>query len=520
MTAVNRSTRILKNVGSNWTGSAANAVVVFFLTPFVLHELGQGRYGIWVLTSSVIGYYGMLDLGFRAGVNQYLTRTLALRDYERASDVLSTAVGALSGLGAVMAVLSLAAAGLAPMLFQLPAGLEHEAFWCILIIGGTASVQCALSPFGGVFVATQRFDLANAIGICSRLLSALLVVTALVLGYGLVGVAGATAFVTVLDYLARAYVARRLVPDLTLSRSRIRLGPLRDIGSFGLWNFLISVTRYISLDVQPLLIAALMPVAAVGHYALATSMWYQINQLFTPVGQVLYPAAAELDIKGDRQTLKRLYRDGSRLMLLAVIPTVLIAFVWADDFYRLWIGPQYLSGDPFASVSLLLRILLIGTVLSYVSNVAGQILVAAGHIRRVALLQVGGAAVNLTIALVLVESVGLVGVALASLVAICLVDIVGIPLVLSKQMDIRAGEFLGAAWVRLAIVATVLSVLYVAIHALTWPEGWIGLIMQGIAAVVGAIVTVLSIGITSEERLRFLALPLRRVLAPRSLNRI
>ena len=48
----------------------------------MLHALGTARYGIWILTSSIIGYYGLLDLGFRAGVTQYLTRYLAVGDYQ------------------------------------------------------------------------------------------------------------------------------------------------------------------------------------------------------------------------------------------------------------------------------------------------------------------------------------------------------------------------------------------------------------------------------------------------------
>jgi len=79
-----RSSVILRNVASNWVGFALNAAVTLALTPFILRELGTARYGIWILTSSLIGYYGLLDLGFRAGVTQYLTRFMAVGDYVKA----------------------------------------------------------------------------------------------------------------------------------------------------------------------------------------------------------------------------------------------------------------------------------------------------------------------------------------------------------------------------------------------------------------------------------------------------
>ena len=78
-----RSQQILRNVLSNWTGFAVQVVVVFFLTPFLIESLGKEQYGVWVLATSVGGYYGLLGLGLQGGVNQYLTRYLATKDYSR-----------------------------------------------------------------------------------------------------------------------------------------------------------------------------------------------------------------------------------------------------------------------------------------------------------------------------------------------------------------------------------------------------------------------------------------------------
>ena len=58
------SAKIISNIRSNWVGYAVNAAVTMLLTPFVLRQLGEARYGVWILTMSIFGYYGLLDLGF------------------------------------------------------------------------------------------------------------------------------------------------------------------------------------------------------------------------------------------------------------------------------------------------------------------------------------------------------------------------------------------------------------------------------------------------------------------------
>ena len=126
-------------------------------------------------------------------------------------------------------------------------------------------------------------------------------------GYGLVGVSVATCGVSLIDFIIRWCVASRLVPQLKVSRRLASIERLREIGSFGAWAFLISVNAYVYQHLPNILIGALMPIAAVGHYALATGLTRQINSVLVPVGQVIYPAATELHAQGDKSRLERLY---------------------------------------------------------------------------------------------------------------------------------------------------------------------------------------------------------------------
>lgn len=508
---MSRSATILRNIASNWFGFAVNAAVTLVLTPFVLHELGVARYGVWILTSSIIGYYGLLDLGFRAGVTQYLTRYLATGDYERASECISTAVAVLSALGAVLVALSVGAAYIAPRLFDFPPSMDYEAFWCILIVGCTSALQFAFMPFTSVFVATQRFDLANLIGVATRLLTAGGIVIALKMGYGLIGVSLATCGVSLIDYVIRWRVASRLVSGLEVSRRSVKLDHLRDISSFGVWNFLISVNSYVYQYVPNILIALFMPIAAVGHYALATGLSRQINSVLSPVGQVIYPAAATLYVQGDLGRLERLYHDGSRLMMLVMIPAVLIATFWAEDFYRLWIGEQYLSEAPFYSVAFLFQILLISTATTYFSSIAGQILMGAGHVRMVATALICGSILNLVISLILIGPYGLAGVAVATVVASVVIDLIAMPLLLQRVLGLSAMSFLRWACVRPLAAGALQATLMVCIQLTGQPDDWSQLIVQGIAAGTATTAVVVGVGVTSLERQRYVVQPIRRL---------
>lgn len=545
---MSRSATILRNVASNFGGFAVNAAVTLLLTPVVLRELGSARYGIWILTSSIIGYYGLLDLGFRSGVTQHLTRYAATREYDKCSECLSSAVAALAVLGLLMMALSVGAAFAAPHWFELPAESSDEAFWCILVVGFSAAVQFTFTPFMSVFMATQRFDLANAIGVLTRLLTAVSVIVALRMGWGLIGVSLATASSNLVDYLLRWRVATGLAPDLEVSRRYVVPARIREMGSFGIWNFFISINAYVYQHVPTILIGAFMPIAAVGHFALATGLSRQVNSLMGPISQVMYPAAAELHAQGDHARLERLYHEGSRLMMLVMVPVVLIAELWATDFYRLWIGAGFLDGQPYPSVALLFRILLVGTVTTYTTNIAAQVLMGAGRVRTVASVLITGSIITVGLALGLVGPYGLIGMAIAIVAASVIGDLLIVPILAHGIMGLSVGRFLRRACIR-PIMAGIVQLILLALIRLggqreavdswvvewignggfasaDWPArlagmleltlrpsalNWVDLVIQGLSAGATSLAVLMLIGLTRAERARFIGRPLQRM---------
>lgn len=503
-----RTAIILRNVASNWVGFAVNAAVTLLLTPFVLRELGTAGYGIWILSSSVIGYYGFLDLGFRAGVTQYLTRYLAAGDAAKASECMSSAVAALSALGVALAMLSVGAAWLALRVFQLPPELANEAFWCILIVGVSSGVQFSLSPYTSVFAATQRFDLANLIGVLTRLLTAAGIVAALHLDYGLIGVSGATCAVSLIDYVIRWVVAQRLAPTVELSARAVSLERLKEIGAFGIWNFLISLNAFISQHVPNMLIGLFMPVAAVGRYALSVGLIRQIYGVLSPVGQVLYPAAAALDVQGDRAGLERLYHNGTRLLMSVTVSVMLLAWFWAEDFYRLWVGEEYLSGSGYPSVALVFKILMFG-IAANCSHVGGHVLMGAGYVRHVAVTLLAGSIINLVLSIALVGAYGLIGVAAAGLVAAVLVDLIAMPLLVQKHLGMSVSSLLRRAFARPVLAGVFQLASVMGVRLIGPAESWSEFALQGAlaAGLCGAILA--AVGLTPEERQRFLVRPIQ-----------
>src|SRR6202167_6420860 len=98
--------RALKNVASSWGGLAVNIAVGFFLSPFILHHLGDEAFGLWLLIFSLTGYYGIFDFGIRSSLVRYVSKFQATGDKEHLARLLNTSLFIYSCIGLILALLT------------------------------------------------------------------------------------------------------------------------------------------------------------------------------------------------------------------------------------------------------------------------------------------------------------------------------------------------------------------------------------------------------------------------------
>ncbi|MBA2676981.1 MAG: hypothetical protein H0U76_01070, partial [Ktedonobacteraceae bacterium] len=60
--------RVLTSTITNYIGKIIALGTWFFLTPFILHQLGTTNYGLWTLVGSMVAYGSLLDLGIGGAV--------------------------------------------------------------------------------------------------------------------------------------------------------------------------------------------------------------------------------------------------------------------------------------------------------------------------------------------------------------------------------------------------------------------------------------------------------------------
>lgn len=513
-----------RNILSNWAGYGVNAVVTLILTPIVVNSLGDARYGLWVLANSVVGYYGLLDFGFRAGVTQYLTRYLASKQFDLLNRSASSAFVALSVVGVVVFLASLGLGFLAPTFVDgVSTELASEALWCIALFGAAGAVQFALFPFSATLTATQRFDIANAVGITTRILMAIGIYAVLANGYGLIAVCAVTVSANILGDFARVPIAHWLVGELRIRPRLAAWERCREIMSFGVWNFLIAIGQAVMVHGTPWIITAVFtdrPLDAAGFYNLAAAVYFNLYSVLDPVVRVFYPAATEFHAQNRTAALQDLYRNGSRFVVLLVGLAFVLGWFLIPSFYKLWLGAKYFAQGSYGTpddLAAIARILLIALVVTFFTGVGHQILLGMKHVRALAILVACASATFAVSAWLLAPTMGLEGVAWSVVGAVLLFRTIAYPLAVSQRIGVSIFSYIAAVLPRATAVAAPTAAMAYWLSSSYEPQSLLTFFLLAGTMGAAALPFAIGIGLTRKERETYIW---SRLPLPASLRRV
>jgi O-antigen/teichoic acid export membrane protein len=485
-----RRSRFAQNAAWNWLTFLFVAAIGFFLSPFIVHRLGDTAYGVWTLLAALVGYLGLLDFGIRGAVTRYIAHHHAAGDDGKCSAIVSAGMAMFALLGIVAIIAASLVALLSPIIFNIPETLLNDT-QIVLAVGGFAIAATLIGGvFGGVVAGLERFDIINGITIAVDSVRAGAIVLALLEGYGLIALAFIQLAAAVLSGLAAWGAARKLLPDLRLT-FRISLVPhMRTVLSFSMTLSVLHLLGVLIFHSDALIIAVFLPVSAVTYFAIAANLCGYARQVSAAVSTIMTPRVSALASVGSNAVGDEIL-SAARVATLVTASIAIIFWFRGESFIGIWMGPEF--GATSGGV---LHILAFVTLLEGARSVASASIIGVNRHPALVPLLASEAACKLTLSVALIDPLGLAGVALGTAIPSLIISLGYIPRCLSKTIGVPAWRFYRDAWL-LPIAACVPFALASILLEHVSPAGTLLVFFAQVAlvlplVVVGAMVTCLT----------------------------
>ncbi len=408
--------RIGRNAAYSFISQAWLIGLNFLSIPLILRYLGPDAFGVWITVSVVSGYFTILDFGFTRSVVKFTADHWTRGEMEEAESVIRSANLLFLVLGAVGG-LAVAATGFAltRWVLHIPNQLQATASLAFGIAAVSFFVNVASTPLSAIPMAIQRFEYVSARLILTATLTTTGSVSLLIAGSGLVALLAYTAVVNAVVAIAFAVlVSERLLPGLDL-RPRLNMADFVRLARFSAFKFVSNVSDQVVFQVDRLLVAVFLPIAAVTYYSVPAVIVQRILPFGGLVTNAAFPAMSGSAAIGDRDGARRIYLRSARMASLMILPVCLFCGLMAPAFLSVWIGRDMANHSA--------RTLEVFAAASFVASLAGAPAMAneaLGKPQLTAAFALLSAAINLTLNLIFIPLWGFEGAAWALLANGCL----------------------------------------------------------------------------------------------------
>ena len=413
---MSRTDRFLSGVGFGYASQVLTTLVGLWLTPFLLHSIGQHDYGLWLVGAQLMSYLALLDLGVVA----LLPRETAFATgrargrIEEANDLPMIIGQTVRMVIWQMPLVALAAAAAWLMLPVDWEGLRSPIGFVLLAFVLTFPLRI----FGAVLHGLQDLAFLGRVQIISYLLSTALIVALVYAGWGLYALAVGWTALQLMNAVASLLRLRarfpttlpRSLPDLVWGTARVRLHQ-------GFWVSLSQIAQVLLNGTDILIIGKLFGPAAVVPFVctgkLITVLANQPQMLLAAAG----PALSQMKTGESRERLAQVCIALAQAVLMLSGAVVCVVLVVNQGFVGRWVGAGQYGGF------WLTALLLLSMLLRHWNLTIAYTIFCFGYERRLCLTALLDGLLSVGAVLLFVRWYGLMGAPLGMILGVCLVSL-------------------------------------------------------------------------------------------------
>lgn len=346
--------RVARGGGISTIGQGTGRVLGFLTQSVVARTLGTAFFGRYVLTMAVANFVNILSqFGFDNGVVRYVSHYRAQGDNERVRGAIIQSVGIAFSISLVLATAVFLGAGPLTELLELPqaAPLMRLVAFALPFFVLMSILVWATQGFQTVTYATYVQQILRPLAYF-LLVAGVYGATLFFLQSGIqgqppmwviVGIYGGFALSMMIGVVIAAYFLRKLYPPL-FDRSVKPKFETKELIMVSVPMSIQRITQYTNNWTGVLVLAQFATASSVGIYqaafrtaTLGTLVRYAFNGIFSPIISNLYS-------QGQRDDLRRLYKDVTRWTFTGALALFMPVILLAAEALRAFGGEEFTSG--------------------------------------------------------------------------------------------------------------------------------------------------------------------------------
>ena len=410
--------RIGKNSLYNLSLRTLSFPLWIVLPPIILRFIGVDGYGIWAFIQVFVNYGGVLNLGIDTTITKFTAEYKAKEDYKKIGELFNTFLVVYILLFALFCVLIFLARDWIIDVFMKTDKISREDIvFTLIVYAGTFTLKSIYKVYPSFLNGLERMDLTNKVEMVSFSCMFVLSVIFLFLGWGIKGLAVASATAALITTFVYIIASAKLAPYLKLNPFQFSLSIISEVRKYIVYGAIGGVTSIAHFQLNKVIITYFLGLQFLAYYDLGHKLISAAFSFLCSFITPIMPAASGANESMGANKLREMYETTIKYLALMSVPIFLFMSVFAHEIILVWLGSGY------EEAAFVLRFLSIAYMILILTGPGASVLTGMGFPEIPFYGSVLTAVTNVTLSLILVTIFGLAGIVASDLTAnsVCLI---------------------------------------------------------------------------------------------------
>jgi len=416
--------QIKKGAALNYINIILTNVVGLVLTPFIIAQLGQSEYGLYIMVGALVSGLSVLDIGIGNAVVRFTAKYRAEEDKRGEENFLATVFCIYTAIALIISIAGIILYFNLDLLYDqtfTPDELRKTKIMFAILIFNLA-ITLPGSVFGAYCSAYEQFVYPKTVRITRYIIRSLLVVGILLYGAGAISLVIIDTLMGVSVVVANAnYCFKKL--GISIKLHKLQKSLIFNIFSYSIWIFVFAIVSRLQWQAGQIVLGTVDSPAVVGIFSVGVTLGTYYGAFSTAISSVFLPRATKMFVKsaGGEELTDMMIKIG-RISLLVLFYILIAFFLYGEQFVYLWVGSTYT--DSYSEIYWIAVLIMLAYTIPLVQNFGNATLEAQNKLRFKAILYLIFAILGAGLGYLLAQSYGAIGMISGTIAGWVIVQIV------------------------------------------------------------------------------------------------
>lgn len=442
-------------------------------TPWMISIIGQSNFGLYTLATSLVTMV-TIDLGLSSAVTRFISKYRAENDVESIRKFLGITYKLFIALAILFLVtLTIVYFNVDRIFLKLSPDEIEKVKVLLSIAGFYAVVSFPFQPLDGLLVSGERFIFQKSTELFNKVLNVVLMVIALLMGYGLFSLVFVSTFCGIIVICLKLYFLKKKDPQ-EIEWKGFDTNMTREIFSFSLWIMVIKVAQRLITSITPSILGITSGSREIAIFSAALTIEGYVWTFSMVLSSMFLPKVSKM-IYGDNagpDVIQELMIKVGRIQFVMLAAIVSIFMMAGRDFFLNWLGVD------FEKSYLVTVFLIVPDLITIPQEIASTTLVAINKVKYNAYSRLVIASVSILLTYFLSIRYGATGSGIAILSGNLIGGVLVLNIIYSRVLKINVWEFFRKCQVSMALPFVLVILVGLALNYLITDVSWINSIIK------------------------------------------